>query len=479
MNYIATIGLEVHVQLATKTKMFCSCRNEYGAEPNTHTCPVCLGLPGSLPVVNEQAVKMGLMAALALGCEVAPVSSFERKNYFYADIPKNYQITQYATPIGSRGVVEIESEGKPLRVGITRLHLEEDAGKLVHAEGEDFSLVDLNRAGVPLAEIVSEPDMWLPEQAHEYLTGLKRILRYIGASDCDMEKGQLRCDVNLSIRPEGSGPLGTRTEVKNLNSFRNVQRALAYEIERQTKVLNEGGIVVQETLLFDAMRGVTEVMRSKEEAMDYRYFPEPDLGPLKLRDGWMAEVQASLPELPAARKARLISRFELTEYAAGVLTAERPIADYFEACLQAGSDAKVVSNWIMGEVLREVNERKLEIKQLGVSPQNLVELIALVESGKVNPNTGKAVFVQMVDTGRSAAAIVDEKGLAQVNDEEAIEEAIQRAIVNNPKPVSDYLSGKKSAIGFLMGQVMRETKGKGNPKVVGPLLETAMKALQP
>ncbi|MFH1024693.1 MAG: Asp-tRNA(Asn)/Glu-tRNA(Gln) amidotransferase subunit GatB [Planctomycetota bacterium] len=469
-DYRTTIGLEVHVQLATRTKMFCGCRVAFGEAANTLVCPVCLGLPGVLPVLNREAFALGVKAAIALDCRIAPRTKFDRKHYFYPDLPKNYQISQYDMPFSSDGGLEIPLPGGGAkRVGILRAHLEEDAGKLLHDAGA-HSRVDLNRTGTPLLEIVTNPDLDSPGEAYSYLETLKTLLQYLGVSDCNMEDGRLRCDANVSIAPEGAAALGTKTEVKNLNSFRAVEKALAYEAARQAKVLDGGGRVVQETRLWDPDRGVTEILRSKEEAHDYRYFPEPDLVPVTVSDAWVAEVRRSLPELPAARRARFLAEYTLSEYDCGVILADRGVADYFEALAKAVGDPKPAANWVMGEVLRVLKEKQIGIRAFPVTPGNLAKLMALLKGGTVSGPAAKEVFAAMVETGGEPGKIVKERGIAQVSDEGALAAIVEGVVGKNPAAVADFKGGKPTAVKFLVGQVMKESRGKANPRVAEKML---------
>jgi aspartyl-tRNA(Asn)/glutamyl-tRNA(Gln) amidotransferase subunit B len=461
-RYEAIIGLEVHAQLLTRSKMFCGCSAAFGGAPNTQVCPVCLGLPGALPVVNARAIEFAVRMGLATNCTVAHRSIFARKNYFYPDCPKNYQISQFDTPLCEHGCLEIE-EGRK-RVGIRRVHVEEDAGKLLHVEGADHSLVDMNRSGVPLIEIVSEPDLRTSREASEYLQKLRLLVRYLEICDGNMEEGSLRCDVNISVRPVGTKEFGVKTEVKNLNSFKQVEQALEFEIERQGRILDAGGRVTHDTLLWDAERGEAAVMRSKEEAHDYRYFPEPDLRVLHVSEELIARVRTELPELPDARLARFVSQYKLPEYDAGVLTGSRDLADYYEA-LAAKTDPKAASNWVMGEVLRELNERKIEIDAFPVAAADLVELVTMQAGGRINSSTAKDVFKQMLATGRKAAAIVAERGLEQVSDTSAIEADARAVLDECPDEVARYLAGKEQLLQFFVGQLMKRTKGKANPKM--------------
>jgi aspartyl-tRNA(Asn)/glutamyl-tRNA(Gln) amidotransferase subunit B len=471
-DYEAVIGLEVHVQLKTRSKVFCGCPVAFGQPPNQAVCPVCLGLPGSLPVLNEEALRCAVLTGMLLGCRIAPFSKFDRKNYFYPDLPKNYQISQYDLPLCSGGFLEIEAPGGRRRVGITRVHLEEDAGKLIHSEapGGDSS-VDYNRTGVPLLEIVSEPELASPEEACAYLKALKLALQYLGVSDCDMEKGSLRCDANVSIRPGGATAIGMKVEVKNMNSFRAVGKALAYEIERQTRLAEAGGRIAQETRLWEADSGETRPMRSKEEAHDYRYFPEPDLPPVVPDEAWLRSLAAELPEAPLARRDRFVASYGLSSYDADVLTSERGLADYFEAAVGAGAAPKAAAHFMMGEMLRALKEEGIEASACRARPEGLAELLGLVASGSISAATGKKVFAEMRRTGEGAGGIVAAAGLAQISDEGELARIAGEAIAANPRSVQDYRAGKTRALGFLMGQVMKATKGKGNPQRVLALLK--------
>jgi len=475
MNYEPVIGLEVHVQLKTKSKLFCSCSTEFGAEGNSHTCPVCLGWPGSLPVVNETALKLGIRAGLALNCKVAERLKFDRKNYFYPDLPKAYQISQYDMPVNGKGELLIETktaDGRMIerKIGITRAHLEEDAGKLLHEGIVDGSLVDYNRGGVPLLEIVSEPDLQSPQEAYDYLTAIKAILQYAEVSDCDMEKGSLRCDANVSVRPVSQAKLGTKVEIKNLNSFKMVQKAIQYEIERQTRALEDGETIVQETRLWDDTQGATCSMRTKEEAHDYRYFPEPDLVPFTLSREAVEEIRKTLPELPLARAKRFMTEFGLSEYDAYTLVEDKKLAGYFESCVREGAAAKLASNWVQNELLALLNEKNIAIEECQVSPHSLAGLIRLVEKGTVSGKTAKEVLQEMAATGKTAEVIVKEKGLTQVSDAGLIEKAVEKAIAANPAAAAEFKAGKQKALGALVGFVMKETGGKANPKVVNEIL---------
>ncbi len=467
--YETVIGLEVHAQLKTKTKAFCGCLIEFAAPANSRSCPVCLGFPGSLPVLNEKVLGLGMRTALALNCTVQKFTKFDRKNYFYPDLPKNYQISQYDLPLALGGFLEIEVQQVKKRIAIRRVHLEEDAGKLIHEE--DASLVDYNRAGVPLLEIVSEPEIYSPLEAYEYLTALKAILRYLEVCDCDMEKGSLRCDANISLRKQGTKTLGTKAELKNMNSFKAVRDALSYEIKRQKEVLEAGDAVLQQTRLWDALTFKTYPMRSKEEAMDYRYFPEPDLPPFVLSGKEITTIQEGLPELPSALKQRLISQYELSSYDAAVLTNEKALANFFEACAGLYPKAKAICNWIIGPLNYELNSRNTSIAALNLQPESLVSLIKLIEGQRVSNLAAKDILTQMLNTGKSADELMKENDLAQVSDTQVLDELIGKIIADNPKSVGSYNSGKANALMFLVGQAMRLSKGKANPKLVQEMLK--------
>ena len=475
MSYEAVIGLEIHSELKTNTKIFCGCATTFGAEHNTHVCPVCLGLPGVLPTLNKRVLEFAIKAGLALNCEINKFSKFDRKNYYYPDLPKNWQTSQYDLPICENGYVDItKSNGETKRIRITRIHMEEDAGKLVHSgntiKDSDTSNVDYNRTGVPLIEIVSEPDMSSPEEARLYMEKVKSILQYIDVSNCKMEEGNLRADLNVSLRPAGSDVLGTRTEMKNINSFKAVEEALTYEIERQEEVLEDGGHIIQETRTWDPDRGITLSMRSKENAHDYRYMPEPDLVPIITTDEEIEEFRKSLPELPDARKARLEEQFGLSAYDAGIITSSREMAEYFDAVIETGADAKLAANWIMGDLSKNLNAESLEISDSPVDAKRLGEMIGLISKGTISSKIAKKVFEEMWKSPDSPDKIVKDKGLVQITDTKAIEEIVDKVIEANQKAVEDYKSGNKKAIGALVGQVMKQSKGKANPQTVNQIL---------
>lgn len=469
------IGLEVHVELSTKSKLFCGCSTAFNAPPNSHTCPVCLGLPGVLPVLNRKAVEFGIKTALALNCEVASFSKFDRKNYFYPDLPKNYQISQYDLPLGTGGYVDVSVDGGVRRVRIKRVHLEEDAGKSVHESGtitgSSFSLEDYNRTGVPLLEIVSEPDIRSPEEAYAYLSMLRAILRYLDVSDCKMEEGSLRCDANISVRPKGSCVLGTPIELKNLNSFRAVEKALAYESRRQAEILARGERITRETRHWDESRQVTVLMRRKEEADDYRYFPEPDLVPLEIDEAWVAEVRGTLPELPGVRRERFMRDYGLPAYDAAILTESKDLADYFEAAVAAyGGDAKTVSNWVMGELARLMNATGTDIRDVRVAPTALAAMLKMIDDGTISGKIAKTVFEEMFATGKEPRQVVAEKGLVQIADEGELARIVDEVIAENRDVADEVRAGKDRAITFLVGQVMKKTRGRANPQAVNRLL---------
>ncbi len=469
MAYEPVIGLEVHAQLKTKSKIFSPTSTEFGAAPNSQVSPICLGMPGVLPVLNRTALEYAVKAALALNCEIHTSSRFARKNYFYPDLPKGYQISQYEQPISTNGWLEIGTNGTTKKIRITRIHMEEDAGKLIHDTRGNVSYVDLNRAGVPLVEIVSEPNIRSAEEAVEYLKKLRSIVRYIGVCDGNMEEGSLRCDANISVRPEGSTELGTKVEIKNVNSFKFIQKAIEYEIKRQISLLENGDKVVQETRLFDSAKGVTFSMRTKEEAHDYRYFPDPDLLPVIIESETIEELRQSLPELPDARFIRFIEEYGLPEYDAEVLTSSREIADYFENCIDLHNNPKTISNWIMTELLRELKEEK-DIGTISVTPERLTKLLQLIDDGTISGKIAKDIFAEMIASGKPAKEIVDEKDIKQISDESELEGIVRGILEKHPDEISRYKDGDQKLIGFFVGQVMKSTQGKANPKVVNDIL---------
>ncbi len=469
MNFEPVIGLEVHVELKTDSKMFSPAPNHFGAEPNTNTNVIDLGYPGVLPVVNKRAIEFGMKAAIALNCEIATDTKFDRKNYFYPDNPKAYQISQFDKPIGENGWIEIEVNGEKKRIGITRLHLEEDAGKLTHS-GDGYSLVDYNRQGTPLIEIVSEPDIRTPEEAYAYLEKLKSIIQYTGVSDCKMEEGSLRCDANISLRPIGREKFGTKAELKNLNSFNFVKKGLEYEIVRQEKVLLSGGLIQQETLRFDESTGKTILMRIKEGSDDYRYFPEPDLLHLHIDQDWMDRIRAEIPELPDVRKKRYVEEMGLPAYDAMVLTLTKEMSDFFQETVDAGADAKLASNWLMGEVSAYLNAQQKELEDVKLTPQGLAGMIKLIEKGTISSKIAKKVFKELVENGGDPEQIVKDKGLVQISDEGALLKIVTETLDANPQSIEDFKNGKDRAIGFLVGQIMKATKGQANPPLVNKLL---------
>lgn len=471
MTYEVVVGVEVHAQLRTKSKMFCGCSTSFGAPPNSHTCPVCLGLPGSLPVINRTAVEMAVRAGLALNCRINVPNQFARKNYFYPDLPKGYQISQYESPICEQGTVEISVGGVKKSIRIRRAHLEEDAGKNIHETGSSGSAVDFNRAGTPLLEIVTEPDMRSADEVVAYLKNLRDILMYLDVCDGNMEQGSFRCEPNLSLRPMGREEFGTKVELKNINSFKYVKDAIEYEIKRQTKVLNEGGRVRQETRLWNIDRGETAVMRSKEEAHDYRYFPDPDLVPLQLEKNWIEALRTTLPELPMARAARFVSDYGLPEYDAGVLTASKGLADYFERCVSVFNQPKTVSNWVMGELSRELNLSGIDAAESPIPPERLVELLRLVEKETISLKAARELFPDLYKSGKTAEQLVQEKGLIQVSDEGTIERLIDKVLADSPAQVAQFKGGKQQVLGFLVGRVMKVSGGKANPGKVNELLK--------
>ena len=478
MKYTTVIGLEVHSELKTKSKAFCSCSTEFGGEPNTHVCPVCLGMPGALPVLNKQVVEFAIRAGLAVDCEIKKFNKFDRKNYFYPDLSKNYQISQFDKPICEGGHIDIEVDGQTKRIGITRIHMEEDAGKLIHSgatiKTSDSSAVDYNRAGVPLIEIVSEPDMRSSAEARAYLEKLKAILEYTEVSDCKMQEGSLRCDANISVMPEGATEFGTRAEIKNLNSFRALERAIEYEIQRQIQLVEDGGTVVQETRTWDDGKGVTLSMRSKEEAHDYRYFPEPDLVPVEIDDAWIARVKSELPELPAARKARLMQEKGLVDYDAENIVSTKAMAEYFDEAAKHTEDSKGIANWLLGDVSAYLNSENIEIEQFPITPANLGEMVNLINKGVLSSKLAKKVFIEMLKTGKTPQALVKELGLEQISDEGAIVKIVEETLAENPQSIIDYKAGKDRALGFLVGQIMKKSRGKANPEMVNNLLKERM-----
>jgi aspartyl-tRNA(Asn)/glutamyl-tRNA(Gln) amidotransferase subunit B len=472
-KYEPVIGLEVHVQLATATKIFCGCPTSFGAQPNSNVCPVCLGLPGALPVLNRAAVELAIKAALALNCRVRPVSRFARKNYFYPDLPKGYQISQYEEPLAELGWVEIPVDGAPKRIGVTRVHMEDDAGKSIHdgfRDSDRYTYVDLNRSGTPLIEIVTEPDMRSSQEAYDFLTELKQTLEFLEVSTCDMEKGHLRCDANVSLRLKGAEQFGAKAEVKNLNSFRFLKLALDYEIARQADILESGGTVPQETRLFNADTGETAGMRSKEYAHDYRYFPEPDLAPLRVADAWLDEIRAGMPELPARKRARFMESYGLSAYDANVLTANRAIAGYYERAATASGEPKLAANWVMGDLMGALNAQGKAIADSPVAPERLGELVALIRKGEISGKIAKEVFPKMFASGEAAPAIIEREGLQQISDTGALEKMIDAVLEQNTKQVEQYKSGKSTVLGFLVGQVMKASRGQANPAAVNEML---------
>jgi aspartyl-tRNA(Asn)/glutamyl-tRNA(Gln) amidotransferase subunit B len=476
MEFEPVIGLEVHAQLKTTTKIFCACSTVFGAPPNTHTCPVCLGMPGVLPVLNKKVVEYTLRMAIATHCTIAKTSRFARKNYFYPDLPKGYQISQYELPIAQGGYIDIEQNGENQRIGITRIHMEEDAGKLGHDPDRPVSMVDFNRTGVPLIEIVSEPDIRNPEAAGAYLRKLRAIVRYLGICDGNLEEGSFRCDANVSIRPSGTRAFGTRTELKNLNSFKHVEKALRYEISRQKEVILDGEKVVQETRLWDPDTNKTTSMRGKEEAHDYRYFPDPDLLPLVIDDQWIENITADLPELPDEKRTRFMQQYGLRAHDAELLTSDRELADYFEACVRGFQDAKQVSNWIMGSLLGLLNAQGKTIEDSPIPAQHLAQLLDLIDKGTISGKIAKSVFDEMAQTGEPPGSIVEKKGLVQITDTGIIEVAVSEVISSHPDEVEAYRNGKTKLIGFFVGQIMKTTRGKANPKLVNELLKKMLDA---
>ena len=465
-DYEAVIGLEVHAELSTKTKIFCSCPNDFGGTPNTHVCPVCMAMPGALPVLNKKVVEYAVKAGLATNCEIAKTSKNDRKNYFYPDLPKSYQISQFDKPLCTNGFIEIETENGPKKIGITRIHIEEDAGKLTHDDYGRDSLVDLNRAGVPLIETVSEPDLRNSKEADAYLKKLKSIFQYIDVSDCKMEEGSLRADVNVSVHKKGT-PFGKRTEMKNMSSFRSIVRAIDYEIERQIEVYENGGTIEQETLRWDEVSGKTFTMRTKENANDYRYFPEPDLGVIEISDEWKEEIRKSLPEMPEERKERYIKEFKLPEYDSNIIVSSKYLSDFFEDAVKVCNNPKAVSNWIMTDIIRVQNEEDVEV--MPFTAEELGKLITLIDKGTISSSIAKKVFEELLENPRDPEEIIKEKGWIQISDEGAIKEVVLKILEANPQSIVDYKAGRDRALGFLVGQAMKETKGKANPQLLNKL----------
>jgi aspartyl-tRNA(Asn)/glutamyl-tRNA(Gln) amidotransferase subunit B len=476
MEFESVIGLETHVQMNTKTKIFCGCSTQFGSGPNQHTCPVCLGLPGVLPVLNGEALQKSVMAGLAINCSISHYSKFDRKNYFYPDLPKAYQISQFDKPICLSGYIEVTTPEGPKKIRINRLHMEEDAAKNTHSDdpAKKVSYVDFNRSGIPLMEIVTEPDLSNADETYEYLMKLRQIMKYINVSDCNMEEGSLRCDVNISIRPKGETKLGQKVEIKNMNSFKAVKAAIDYEFKRQINCVIDKEAIVQETRLWDADKGVTFSMRSKEEAHDYRYFPDPDLPPIIIDDAYVGKIRAELPELPVARLNRFISEYAIPDYDASVLTAVVQVADYYEQTVKGGANPKRASNWIMSELLAHVPDQE-KISEFKVKPASLAKMLAMIDNNTISGKIAKTVFAEMLDTGKEPDAIVKEKGLTQVTDTGEIEKIVEAVIAANPQPVADFNGGNEKAIGFLVGQVMKQSKGKANPQMANDILMRKLK----
>ncbi len=471
MKWEAVIGLEVHAQMLTKTKIFCGCAAAFGNEPNTQTCQICIGMPGVLPVLNKKALEFAILTGLATNCSISGYSRFARKNYFYPDLPKGYQISQYEHPICEHGYIDIIVDSETRRIGITRIHMEEDAGKNIHEGTGRYSFVDLNRTGVPLMEIVSEPDIRSPKEAAEYMRKLRSILRYLGVCDGNLEQGSLRCDANVSVRPVGQREFGTRAEVKNINSFRNVEKAVDYEIRRQIRVIEDGGRVLQETRLWDADKNITESMRSKEEAHDYRYFPDPDLVPLTVGQQWIDEIRSCLPELPDAKSSRFVAELGLPAQDADLLSSERETAEWFEQAISAGAQPKAAANWIMGDLMKLLNEEGRSINECQIKPSRLADMLKLIEKGTISGKIAKTVFDEMYKTGKDAAEIVAERGLLQISDSSEIGKIIDELIARSPKEVERFRAGDEKLIGFFVGQAMKASKGKANPQMLNDLLK--------
>ncbi len=473
-QYETVIGLEVHLQLATKTKAFCGCKNEFGLEPNSATCPVCLGFPGSLPVLNKQFLDYAIKVALALNCKINRKMKFDRKNYFYPDLPKNYQISQYDMPLSTGGYLEIlKEDGTAKRIGIKRAHMEEDAGKLIH-EKANASYVDFNRCGTPLLEIVSEPDINSPDEAYLYLITLKNLLKYLDVSDCDMEKGSLRCDANISVRPTGSKELGTKIELKNMNSFKGVKAALEYEQKRQIDLLEDGEEIKQQTRLWDPDKKITESMRAKEEAHDYRYFPEPDLVPFEIDSALIEKIRHQMPELPNQKKSRFMQNYAVSEYDVDILVSDRAMSEYFERCVKLYPEPKTIANWLISEILKYLNSKNLQFSQFQLPPKHLTDMLKMMDDGRISGKIAKEVLLEMIESKRLAEDIVKMKGLVQISDEAKLKEVVGRVLKGNPQAAGDYKKGKATAITFLVGQVMRATKGKANPAMVNKILKEAL-----
>ncbi|CUS82844.1 aspartyl/glutamyl-tRNA(Asn/Gln) amidotransferase subunit B [Candidatus Kryptonium thompsonii] len=477
-KYEAVIGLEIHAQLLTNSKAFCGCSTKFGLPPNSNVCPICLGMPGTLPVLNKKVVEFAIKLGLATHCKIRTYSIFARKNYFYPDLPKGYQISQYEEPICYDGYVEIElKNGEKKKIRLRRIHMEEDAGKSIHDQDVD-TLIDINRCGVPLLEIVTEPDINTPQEAALYLTKIRQLVQYLDICDGNMEEGSLRCDANVSVRLKGEKKLGTKTEVKNMNSIKNVEKALEYEINRQIQILESGGTIVQETLLWDAGAGVVRPMRSKEEAHDYRYFPEPDLVPVVVPEEWINEIKKSLPELPEEKRDRFMKQYKLPKYDAEVLTSSKALADYYEQCVKYTDDYKSVSNWIMVEVLKILNERQIDIADFKVKPEHLARLINLVNEGKINQTTAKMVLEEISETGEEPDSLIERKGLLQISDESFIEEVVVKVLEGNKENIERYFAGKDKLFGYFVGEVMKLTKGKANPKIVNEVLRRKLEEMR-
>ncbi len=473
-DYTTTIGLEIHLQLATRTKAFCGCVNKFGQEPNTAVCPVCLGFPGTLPVLNKKYLELAIKVAVALNCRVSGLMKFDRKNYFYPDIPKNYQISQYDMPLSRNGFLNIITNDGQKKIGITRVHMEEDAGKLIHDEKEPFSYADFNRAGTPLIEIVSDPDISSPEEAHLYLKALRSTLEYLEVSDCDMEKGSLRCDANISLKPKGQKELGVKVELKNMNSLKAIRQALEYEQIRQAKRISAGETIIQQTRLWNEKKKVTESMRAKEQAHDYRYFPDPDLIPFTIDSGIIDKIKASLPELPEIRQKRLKLEYNISEYDSMVLVSDKIIADFYESSVLLCNNPKAIANWIIGDIKGYINEHNIDFKLLKITPRHLAEIIELIDKNIINNNMAKQILAEVLSTGKDAKDIIKEKQLFQITDEPEIENLAKEVINENQKVVDDYISGKSNALGFLIGQLMKKTKGHANPAIANKLFKGLM-----